>query len=154
MIGLRVVGGSIEAGVSYLDDACLIWNAFDRGATTLDVVLYLHGFAVSGGAAAPLSDFVAVSGLASSVYGLAQVRRSPTVAIIPRGQPAASAAPGKPWPFYFPSVVQDQGVANLIQWALRSLASARAEANPAAHANLTLGRLILSADSGACARLV
>jgi hypothetical protein len=152
MVDVCIAGGTVEAGISYEHDGvdvCLIWNAFDLHATAIDVVIYFHGFAMAGGPDAPLSDFIDISGLACDDRGLARVRQSPTLAIIPRGEPAGSVAdPGKPWPYYFSALVRDKGLTNLIEWALRLLAEARGGADAAAPRNFNMGRLILAAHSG------
>ena len=76
MINLIVGDGKIAPGSCYLSDTpalaqhhgsqpdlLLSWTAIDLAARSVDVILYFHGFAVSGEKQALLSDFVKVSGL-------------------------------------------------------------------------------------------
>ena len=98
----RISGSSVQAGISWEShdtDVCLIWNTFDASTATVDVIVYFHGFAVAHGPDAPLSEFVKVSSFASPERGIAQVRQTPTVAIIPRGVPVATHDTADPWPY-------------------------------------------------------
>ncbi len=76
MIDLHVSDGKVTPGSCYLRDTealahhdgsqpdlFLSWTAIDVAARSVDVVLYFHGFAISGKRQALLSDFVEVSGL-------------------------------------------------------------------------------------------
>src|ERR1700730_2506113 len=59
-------------------DLFLRWNSIPEAATSIDVVVFLHGFSQSGGAM-PLSEKIERSGL------ILTGRARPTLAMLPRG---------------------------------------------------------------------
>ena len=119
MINLIVGDGKIAPGSCYLGgtpalaqhqgsehDLFLSWTAIDVAAPSVDVILYFHGFALSGEQQALLSDFVKFSGL-----DLMKSRREPCrpQETDHRHRPARQsqsrqASPSKPWPYHFPAL--------------------------------------------------
>jgi hypothetical protein len=111
-------------------DLFLRWNTVPLDASSIDVVVHLHGFSRTG-ETMPLSEKVPRSGLDLS-------RRSrPTLALLPRGN----------WLRYswydFPALLAG-GIDRLIDYALSSFASAASLTG----GELELNRFILTAHSG------
>jgi hypothetical protein len=133
-------GASVLAGEAYMLDTPLLrshagtqpdlflrWNEIPLSATTVDVVVHLHGFSRQGGTM-PLAEKVMGSGLDLSG------RKRPTVAMIPRGNWI------KHYYYDFPALLSG-GIDRLVEHGLALLASAMA-------GPLALDRFILSAHSG------
>ena len=111
-------------------DLFLRWNTIPVALSSIDVVVYLHGFSRSG-ETMPLSEKVSRSGLDLSR------RTRPTLALLPRGN----------WLRYswydFPGLLAG-GMDRLIDYALSIFASAASLRG----GELKLSRFILSAHSG------
>ena len=158
---LEVAEGAVQPGFAYFTNTpCLAshhgsqpdlfatWNAIPLGTPAVDVVLYLHGFALSDGQDAPLAEFVRISGLGPGAGGHALATRTrPTLALIPRGD--ASPTPpydGGAWPYYFPAL-DDNGAAALISGVLDGFATARrALGDPLSTCDM--GRFLVMGHSG------
>ncbi len=162
MIDLHVSDGKVTPGSCYLRDTealahhdgsqpdlFLSWTAIDVAARSVDVVLYFHGFAISGKRQALLSDFVEVSGLDLMKGGKSLAdRQTPTIAIVPRGHASPTPSSSTPyWPYSFPALV-DGGADKLISDALKAFASARKQQSGLADDSLERDRLILMGHSG------
>jgi len=131
------------------DNLYLSWNAIPDDATSVDVVVHLHGYSPLDATRPMLERKVAASGL--DLTG----RTRPTLAILPRGRKITAAefraeaqAGGRPNAsrYTFPAITAQQGAGleRLIQFALatfgRDVLGGRTVAR---------GRLIISAHSGA-----
>jgi hypothetical protein len=108
-------------------DLFMRWNRISEAATSVDVVVFLHGFSQSGGAM-PLSEKIERSGL---ILG---GRTRPTLAMLPRGNWI------RHYYYDFPALL-DGGIDLLIAYGLHKLAERRG-------APLALDRFILGAHSG------
>src|SRR5262249_40646689 len=134
-------GDGVIPGEAYLDDTPVLrphagtqpdlflrWNAVPLAATSVDVVVHLHGFSQQGGAM-PLAEKVAGSGL--DLCG----RKRPTLALLPRGN----------WLRYtwydFPALLAG-GIDYLAEYGLRRFSQATGRGT------LMLDRFILAAHSG------
>ena len=161
MINLIVGDGKIAPGSCYLSDTpalaqhhgsqpdlFLSWTAIDLAAPSVDVIVYFHGFAVSGEKQAPLSDFVKVSGLDLMKGGESLAdRKRPTIAIVPRGNASPEASPSTPfWPYRFPALFGG-GADRLVADTLKAFASARKQQG-GPDENIGCDRLILMGHSG------
>ena len=139
------------------DNAALRWNELPPGATEIDVVVHLHGFARHG---RPLDlgtkeqssgcDLTAPRGAAPRG---ATYRRRPTLGIVPRGFRTGGVTGGGSVDVYdFPALtVAASGLDQLIGCGLDFLANT--DGGPAVEP-LERGRLILTAHSGGGARLL
>ena len=131
------------------DNLYLAWNAIPDDATSVDVVVHLHGYSPLEPARAMLERKVAASGL--DLGG----RTRPTLAILPRGRKitadefrAEAQRGGHPNAsrYTFPAITAQQGAGleRLIQFALASFGRDVLGGRTVARA-----RLILTAHSGA-----
>jgi hypothetical protein len=109
-------------------DLFLRWNRISEATTSVDIVVFLHGFSQSGGAM-PLAEKVERSGL------ILAGRARPTLAMLPRGNWI------RHYYYDFPALL-DGGFDLLIAYGLHRLSQMRG-AGP-----LGLDRLILAAHSG------
>jgi hypothetical protein len=140
-LALTPSGDSVTPGEAYLADTpvlrphvgtqpdlCLRWNRIPLAASSVDVVVYLHGFSRRGGAM-PLAEKAANSGLDMSG------RKRPTIAMLPRGN----------WLRYtwydFPALLSG-GMDRLVDYGLQRFARA------IGRGTLAVDRLILAAHSG------
>jgi hypothetical protein len=108
-------------------DLFLRWNSIPEAATSIDVVVFLHGFSQSGGAM-PLSEKIERSGL------ILTGRARPTLAMLPRGNWI------RHYYYDFPALL-DGGIDLLLAYGLHWLADRRGGL-------LALDRFILAAHSG------
>jgi hypothetical protein len=108
-------------------DLFLRWNQIPAAATSVDVVVFLHGFSQSGGAM-PLSEKIERSGLILSG------RMRPTLAMLPRGNWI------RHYYYDFPAFL-DGGIDLLLAYGLHWLAKQRG-------LPMALDRFILAAHSG------
>jgi hypothetical protein len=140
-LGITLSVDSVAAGEAYLADTAVLrphagtqpdlflrWNEIPLAATSVDVVVYLHGFSQQGGAM-PLAEKVAGSGLDLSG------RNRPTIALLPRGN----------WLRYtwydFPALLSG-GMDRLVEYGLHRFAQAMGRGT------LAMDRFILAAHSG------
>jgi len=140
-LAVTVAGESIAPGEAYLADTPVLrshagtqpdlflrWNAIPLIASSVDVVVHLHGFSQQRDAM-PLAEKVAGSGL--DLTG----RRRPTIALLPRGN----------WLRYtwydFPALLAG-GIDRLVEYGLMRFAQSAVRSAPA------VDRFILSAHSG------
>ena len=109
-------------------DLLLRWNEVPLAASSVDVVVHLHGFSQQGGAM-PLAEKVAGSGLDLSG------RKRPTIALLPRGN----------WLRYtwydFPALLEG-GIDRLVEYGLQRFSQATGRGT------LAIDRFILAAHSG------
>src|SRR5215469_18721274 len=136
-LAFTLSGDVVIPGEAYLDDTPVLrphagiqpdlflrWNAVPLAATSVDVVVYLHGFSQQGGAM-PLAEKVAGSGLDLSG------RKRPTIALLPRGN----------WLRYtwydFPALLEG-GMDRLVEYGLQRFAEA------AGRGPLAVDRLVLA----------
>jgi len=136
-------GDSVAPGEAYLSDTPVLqshagtqpdlflrWNAIPLAVSSVDIVVYLHGFSQQG-RAMPLAEKVAGSGLDLSG------RKRPTIALLPRGN----------WLRYtwydFPALLEG-GMDRLVDYALQRFAEVKGRGA------LAMDRLILAAHSGGC----
>jgi hypothetical protein len=144
---ITLSGISVSPGELYLDhtpalrahagtqpDFFLRWNRIPLSATSVDVVVHLHGFSQES-RAMPLSEKVTRSGLDLSG------RTRPTLAMLPRGNWL------RHYYYDFPALLAG-GIDHLIDYGLQSLAQGIAAASPDAQGALAVDRLILTAHSG------
>ena len=143
MRGLTIIlsGDSVAPGEAYLSDTPVLqshagtqpdlflrWNAIPLAVSSVDIVVYLHGFSQQG-RAMPLAEKVAGSGLDLSG------RKRPTIALLPRGN----------WLRYtwydFPALLEG-GMDRLVAYALQRFAEVKGRGT------LAMDRLILAAHSG------
>jgi hypothetical protein len=108
-------------------DLFLRWNNISDGATSVDVVVFLHGFSQSGGAM-PLAEKIERSGLILSG------RDRPTLAMLPRGNWI------RHYYYDFPALLGG-GIDLLLAYGLHRLSEMRG-------APVALDRFILTAHSG------
>jgi hypothetical protein len=108
-------------------DLFLRWNRIPEGTTSVDVVVFLHGFSQSGGAM-PLSEKIERSGLILSG------RTRPTLAMLPRGNWI------RHYYYDFPALLEG-GIDLLLAYGLHWLLEKRGSP-------LALDRFILAAHSG------
>jgi pimeloyl-ACP methyl ester carboxylesterase len=108
-------------------DLFLRWNRIPQAATSVDVVVFLHGFSQSGGAM-PLSEKIERSGL------ILTGRTRPTLAMLPRGNWI------RHYYYDFPALLGG-GIDLLLAYGLYRLSEMRS-------APLALDRFILAAHSG------
>jgi hypothetical protein len=138
---ITISGDNVAPGEAYLDDTPVLeahtgtqpdlfirWNDIPLAATSVDVVVHLHGFSQQG-RAMPLSEKVAGSGLDLSG------RKRPTIALLPRGN----------WLRYtwydFPTLLSG-GADRLVDYGLQRFAQA------IGRGTLATDRFVLSAHSG------
>jgi len=136
-------GDSVAPGEAYLSDTPVLqshagtqpdlflrWNAIPLAVSSVDIVVYLHGFSQQG-RAMPLAEKVAGNGLDLSG------RKRPTIALLPRGN----------WLRYtwydFPALLEG-GMDRLVDYALQRFAEVKGRGA------LAMDRLILAAHSGGC----
>src|SRR6516225_10560696 len=134
-------GDSVAPGEAYLSDTPVLqshagtqpdlflrWNAIPLAVSSVDIVVYLHGFSQQG-RAMPLAEKVAGSGLDLSG------RKRPTITLLPRGN----------WLRYtwydFPALLEG-GMDRLVDYALQRFAQAMSRGS------LAVDRFILAAHSG------
>jgi len=134
-------GDSVAPGEAYLSDTPVLqshagtqpdlflrWNAIPLAVSSVDIVVYLHGFSQQG-RAMPLAEKVAGSGLDLSG------RKRPTITLLPRGN----------WLRYtwydFPALLEG-GMDRLVDYALHRFAEVKGRGT------LAMDRLILAAHSG------
>jgi hypothetical protein len=108
-------------------DLFLRWNRIPETATSIDVVVFLHGFSQSGGAM-PLSEKIERSGL------ILAGRARPTLAMLPRGNWI------RHYYYDFPALL-DGGIDLLLAYGLHRLGELRGSP-------LALDRFVLAAHSG------
>jgi hypothetical protein len=108
-------------------DLFLRWNHIPEASTSVDVVVFLHGFSQSGGAM-PLAEKIERSGM------ILTGRTRPTLAMLPRGNWI------RHYYYDFPALLEG-GIDLLLAYGLRRLSETRA-------APLALDRFILAAHSG------
>jgi hypothetical protein len=108
-------------------DLFLRWNGIPESASSVDVVVFLHGFSQSG-AAMPLAEKIERSGLILSG------RARPTLAMLPRGNWI------RHYYYDFPALLSG-GIDLLLAYGLHWLGERRG-------APLALDRFVLSAHSG------
>ena len=108
-------------------DLFLRWNRIPTAATSLDVVVFLHGFSQSGGTM-PLSEKIERSGL------ILAGRARPSLAMLPRGNWI------RHYYYDFPALL-DGGIDLLIAYGLHRLSEMRGS-------RTALDRFILAAHSG------
>jgi hypothetical protein len=138
---ITLSGDKVTPGEGYLDDTPVLqshagtqpdlflrWNAIPLAASSVDVVLHLHGFSRQGGAM-PLSEKAVSSGLDLSG------RSRPTLALLPRGN----------WLRYtwydFPALLSG-GVDRLVEYGVDRFATALGRPR------FAVERFILAAHSG------
>ena len=146
-LAVTIAGESVAPGEAYLGDTpalrphagtqpdlFLRWNEIPLSASSVDVVVHLHGFSQQGHAM-PLSEKVAGSGLDLSG------RKRPTLAMLPRGN----------WLRYtyydFPGLLSG-GLDRLVDYGVQRFAVAMSVVSPAARGALAVDRLVLAAHSG------
>ena len=134
-------GDSVAPGEAYLSDTPVLqshagtqpdlflrWNAIPLAVSSVDIVVYPHGFSQQG-RAMPLAEKVAGSGLDLSG------RKRPTITLLPRGN----------WLRYtwydFPALLEG-GMDRLVDYALQRFAEVKGRGT------LAMDRLILAAHSG------
>jgi hypothetical protein len=115
-------------------DLFLRWNNIPPSATSVDVVVHLHGFSQEG-RAMPLVEKVTRSGLDLSG------RTRPTLVLLPRGNWI------RHYYYDFPALLSG-GIGQLIDYGLQRLAEAMTAAAPNRPNVPALNRFILSAHSG------
>jgi hypothetical protein len=115
-------------------DLFLRWNNIPPSATSVDVVVHLHGFSQEG-RAMPLVEKVTRSGLDLSG------RTRPTLVLLPRGNWI------RHYYYDFPALLSG-GIGQLIDYGLQRLAEAMTAAVPNRPKIPALNRFILSAHSG------
>ncbi|MBF0686377.1 MAG: M15 family metallopeptidase [Cellulomonas sp.] len=120
-------------------DLVLRWTALPAGATRVDVVVHLHGYSGQR-AAMRLADKERIAGLdwQDPVTGTPG-RATATLAVLPRGRWFGGAGGDG---FDFPALARPGALDDLVQVAVRELASATGLPG------LTRGRLVLTAHSG------
>jgi hypothetical protein len=140
-LAITLSGDGVIPREAYLDDTPVLrphagtqpdlflrWNAVPLAATSVDVVVHLHGFSQQGGAM-PLAEKVAGSGLDLSG------RKRPTIALLPRGN----------WLRYtwydFPALLSG-GIDRLVEYGLQRFSQA------IGRGTLMMDRFILAAHSG------
>ena len=140
-LAITISGDNVNPGEAYLDDTPVLrphvgtqpdlflrWNDVPLAATSVDVVVHLHGFSQQGGEM-PLAAKVAGSGLDLSG------RKRPTIALLPRGN----------WLRYtwydFPALLSG-GMDRLVEYGLQRFAQAMGRGT------LAMNRFILAAHSG------
>jgi hypothetical protein len=140
-LAITLSGDGVIPREAYLDDTPVLrphagtqpdlflrWNAVPLAATSVDVVIHLHGFSQQGGAM-PLAEKVAGSGLDLSG------RKRPTIALLPRGN----------WLRYtwydFPALLSG-GIDRLVEYGLQRFSQA------IGGGTLMMDRFILAAHSG------
>jgi len=134
-------GDAVSPGEAYLDDTPVLrshagtqpdlflrWNEIPLTASSVDVVVHLHGFSQHG-RAMPLAEKVANSGLDLSG------RKRPTIALLPRGNSLRYT-----W-YDFPALLEG-GIDRLVNYALQRFAQA------VGRGALAVDRFILAAHSG------
>ena len=146
-LGLALSSGRILAGEAYVGDTPVLsshagtqpdlflrWNEIPLRASSLDVVVHLHGFSQQG-RAMPLAEKVMRSGLDLSG------RARPTLAMLPRGNWIRHTY------YDFPALLAG-GIDRLVDHGLELFSTAMARAAPGAGNAPALDRLLLSAHSG------
>jgi subtilisin family serine protease len=126
-------------------DLILRWNEAAESASTLDVVVHLHGYS-SDRARMRLTNKEAYSGLDFSNPDNANAgpgRTSPTLGILPRGSYTGDQTGANPETYTFPALVRSTGIRDLISYSLQQFQTAGGVSG-----NLSTGRLILTAHSG------
>lgn len=139
---IECAGGAALPGEAYLSqtpllrlhagtqpDLFLRWNTVPLSATSIDVIVHLHGFSQQGGEM-PLSEKVSRSGLDLSR------RERPSLALLPRGNWI------RHYYYDFPALLAG-GIDALVDYGIEQFARALPARSP-----LRLDRLILSAHSG------
>src|SRR3974377_578253 len=134
-------GWPVSPGEAYLDDTPVLrshagtqpdlflrWNEIPLTASSVDVVVHLHGFSQHG-RAMPLAEKVVNSGLDLSG------RKRPTIALLPRGNSLQYT-----W-YDFPALLEG-GIDRLVNYALQRFAQA------VGCGALAVDRFILAAHSG------
>ena len=141
-VAIECAGGAALPGEAYLSqtpllrlhagtqpDLFLRWNTVPLSATSIDVIVHLHGFSQQGGEM-PLSEKVSRSGLDLSR------RERPSLALLPRGNWI------RHYYYDFPALLAG-GIDALVDYGIEQFARALPARSP-----LRLDRLILSAHSG------
>lgn len=130
---------------------CIAWNQLPADATSVDVVVHLHGYS-----AQPPNDALLRAKVAASGIDLAG-RSRPTIGIIARGRKITSAElaaepKANAQRYTFPALTSSggAGLERVIAWALDHV---RNHVLPAAPAELSVDRLIFTAHSGGGAPL-
>jgi len=130
-------------------DLILAWNEISGAPTSVDVVVHLHGYALSSGNRLHIArDVKSRSGLDWSDPGGGSTspgRTRPTLAVLPRGHYYGGKSKRA---YSFPALTLADGIQKLVDLALQHLATALGVPS------LSHGRLILTAHSGGVASIL